>query len=51
MRFKNCAFEEEEYICYVALLPNENSLPFGSGEEVKQEITRAGEIQIKMNVC
>ena len=51
MRFKKCNYEGEEYICYASLLHNENHLDY-SGEEVKKpKITKAGEIQIKMNVC
>lgn len=52
MKFKNCQFEEEEYICYATLLPNENYFNYLSGEEIKkQKISKEGEIQIKMNVC
>lgn len=52
MKFKNCQFEGDEYICIASLSPNEVSYPFLSRkEDVKQAITKQGDIQIKMNVC
>jgi len=51
MKFKSCSFDGEEYICYATILPNEELSLNSNPIKIKQNITKGGEIQVKMNVC